>query len=120
MLTFKQMLNDDLDSTFFNLGEFGETVTLTRAGESFTMKAIFDVQCLDGEDIGGETAISHRPRLHVRAVDLPNRVARKSDKWSIAQNELHDAAELYAVDIASEADGVVVIELEYQSRAVNG
>lgn len=119
MSTFKQMLNEDLDSTFFNTEEFGEKVVLTRDGVSFEMNGMFDVQCLDGEDIAGMDAISHRPRLFVRAVDLPNHVARKNDRWSISSNDLHEAAELYAVDFASEADGVVVIELEYQRKVSN-
>lgn len=119
-MSFKSDMNDDLQSVFFNLEEFGEQVTLTRSGTQYSMCGMFGVQCLDGETLGNDvSAISHRPRITVRSADLPGGVARKGDLWTVAETPLHRSASLRAVDFASEADGVVVIQLEYRRATSN-
>lgn len=116
-MSFKSDMNDDLQSVFFNIEEFGEQVTLTRSGTQYSMRGMFDVQCLDGETLGNDvSAISHRPRLFVRSVDLPECKARKNDLWDVAATPQHPAYALRAVDFAFEADGVVVYQLEFRRR----
>lgn len=119
-MSFKDDLNSDLDTVFFDLDEFGEQVTLTRGAQSYTMRGLYDVQCLDGETLEGDvSAISHRPCITVSSADLPGGVARKGDLWTVAETPLHRSASLRAVDFASEADGVVVIQLEYRRATSN-
>lgn len=119
-MSFKDDMIEDLDAVFFNLEEHGEQLTLTRGDCNFTMKGLYDVQCLDGETLEGDvSAISHRPCITVSSADLPGGVARKGDLWTVAETPLHRSASLRAVDFASEADGVVVIQLEYRRATSN-
>lgn len=113
MQSFRTALVDDLDSNFFSIEEFGESVTLTRGGSSHTMQALYDAPSLDGLDIGSSVdAIAHRPRLFVRASALPEGTPRKGDSFTLASTEFHAALNLKAVDFVFEKDGVVVYKLQ--------
>lgn len=110
---FRTQLTEDLEATFFNTEEFGETVTLTRGNASVAIRGLFDAPGIEGgEQLGGEVgAISHAPRLFVRSADLPDNKPTKADIFSIEANEFHKARKMRAVDFVFEQDGTVVYRL---------
>lgn len=114
-MTFKGMLQNDIDNVFANPKEFGEVVELVRNGAKFTLNAIYDRQALDGSDIGADVeAISHRPRLFVNSAKLPGGEPMKGDTFILQANEWHKANVYVAVDFAKEIDGSVTYELQIQ------
>lgn len=110
---FRTQLTEDLNAAFFNPGEFGESVVLTRGKTSVTMNALFDAPGIDnGEQLGGDvSATSHAPRLFVRSADLPDNKPAKGDVFTLEANEFHIARKLRAVDFVFEQDGTVVYRL---------
>jgi hypothetical protein len=112
-MSFLGFLNDDLNSNFFEISEFGEEAILLRNGSSFKLRVLYDKQALEGgESVGGDIpAISHSPRLFVRSADLPDGKAKKGDEFSLSANEIHPAGKLRAVDFADEKNGCVVYRL---------
>lgn len=120
MNAFSEMLNDDLDAVFIDREAFGSAVVLVRGADRFSMNGLYDAQALEsGESLGPDvTAISHRPRLVVRKVDLPGQVARKSDVFEIeSKSGFQKFMKLKAVDFADESDGTVTYRLELVKKA---
>lgn len=124
MSAFSEMLNEDLDAVFIDREAFGSAVVLVRGSERFSMNGLYDAQALEsGESLGPDvTAISHRPRLVVRKVDLPGQVARKGDVFEIdMKSGFQKSLKLKAVDFADESDGTVTYQLELVKKvSVNG
>ena len=115
MSAFSESLNEDLDGVFFDVEAFGDVVVLVRGGTRVSMHGLYDTQALEsGESLGPDvTAISHRPRLVVRKVDLPGQVARKGDVFEIEMKSgFQKSLKLKAVDFADESDGTVTYQLE--------
>lgn len=109
MATFLEDLTDDLAETFFNVEEFGESITLTRGETSATIKGLFDTPVANADSMGIDVeAIAHYPRLFVRQADLPNGKPRKNDRFVLASNQFHSSISLVALDYVFEKDGVVV------------
>lgn len=115
MSAFSEMLNDDLDAVFIDREAFGNAVVLVRGSDRFPMNGLYDAQALEpGEPVGPDVAaISHRPRLVVRKVDLPGQVARKGDVFEIeTKSGFQKFMKLKAVDFADESDGTITYQLE--------
>lgn len=113
-MSFDGILKKDLQDGFLSTDVFGESVSLSRAGNSYTLKALFDTPSLDGQNLGGKVeAISHQPRLFVSLSDLPEQAASKQDVFTISNRPgFHKAGVFRAVDFANESDGVVVYKLQ--------
>lgn len=124
MSAFSESLNEDLNGVFFDVEAFGNAVVLVRGSDRIQMNGLYDAQALDsGESLGPDvTAISHRPRLVVRKVDLPRQVARKGDVFEIEMKSgFQKSLKLKAVDFADESDGTVTYQLELVKKVpVNG
>lgn len=111
-MTFLQGLEEDLHANFLCTDEFGEDVVLVRDGLRIKMPGLFDTPSLDGDALGIELeAVAHRPRLFVKASDLPGGRPRKNDVFELKQNEYHPAGCFRGVDFVFERDGVVVYRL---------
>lgn len=110
-MSFKDDLMQDLNDSFFNEDEFGESVTLTRGSNSYQMKGLFDTPGMS-EDVGEVSVIAHSPRLFVRSSDLPDSKPRKGDVFALGNTPFHRAMKLSAIDFVFEKDGVVVYRLE--------
>lgn len=112
MSEFSESLNEDLDSVFFDAEAFGDSVTLVRGNDRIAMNGLFDRQALEEVLESEVSAISHRPRLSVRKVDLPGQVALKDDVFEIAaRNGFYKSVVLRAADFADQADGIVTYQL---------
>lgn len=112
-MSFKEMYIADMRATSLNVDEFGETVTLTRGENSFTLAGCFDTPSLDGAAIGAEVeAIAHQPRLFVCAADLPEQKPERGDRFTLGATAFHAAGVYYAVDFAFEKDGSVCYKLQ--------
>lgn len=112
-MSFREMYIADMRATSLNVDEFGETVTLTRGTDSFTLAGCFDTPSLDGAAIGAEVeAIAHQPRLFVCAADLPGKKPERGDRFTLGATAFHAAGVYYAVDFAFEKDGSVCYKLQ--------
>lgn len=112
MSEFTESLNEDLDSVFFDAEAFGDSVTLVRGNDRIVMNGLFDRQALEEVLESEVSAISHRPRLSVRKVDLPGQVALKDDVFEIAERSgFYKGVVLRAADFADQADGIVTYQL---------
>lgn len=111
-MSFKDDLMQDLNDSFFNENEFGETVTLIRSGTSYQMKGLFDTPWLSNESVGEVSVIAHTPRLFVRSSDLPDSKPRKGDVFTLGSTPFHREMKLSAIDFVFEKDGTVVYSLE--------
>ena len=77
------------------------------------MSGLYDTMVVENDPSADLPAISHRPRLMVRKVDLPGQVARKGDVFELVQkNGVHKTLRLKAVEFADESYGVVTYQLE--------
>lgn len=113
MSAFSESLNEDLFDNYFNDEEFGDAVVLVRGSERISMRGLYDTMVVENDPSADLPAISHRPRLMVRKVDLPGQVARKGDVFELVQkNGVHKTLRLKAVDFADESYGVVTYQLE--------
>lgn len=113
MSAFSDSLNDDLNDVFFDVEAFGDAVVLVRGSEHFSLRGLCDTQVVENEPGTDVTAISHRPRLVVRKVDLPGQVARKGDVFELVQKDgFHKTLRLKASEFADQSDGIVVYQLE--------
>lgn len=112
MSEFTESLNEDLDRVFFDAEAFGDSVTLVRGNDRIAMNGLFDRQALEEVLESEVSAISHRPRLSVRKVDLPGQVALKDDVFEIAaRSGFYKGVVLRAADFADQADGTVTYQL---------
>lgn len=113
MSAFSESLNEDLFDNYFNDEEFGDAVVLVRGSERISMRGLYDTMVVENDPSADLPAISHRPRLMVRKVDLPGQVARKGDVFELVQkNGVHKTIRLKAVEFADESYGVVTYQLE--------
>jgi hypothetical protein len=113
MSAFSESLNEDLFDNYFNDEEFGDAVVLIRGSERISMRGLYDTMVVENDPSADLPAISHRPRLMVRKVDLPGQVARKGDVFELVQkNGVHKTLRLKAVEFADESYGVVTYQLE--------
>ena len=113
MSAFSESLNEDLFDNYFNDEEFGDAVVLVRGSERISMRGLYDTMVVENDPSADLPAISHRPRLMVRKVDLPGQVARKGDVFELVQkNGVHKNLRLKAVEFADESYGVVTYQLE--------
>lgn len=113
MSAFSESLNEDLFDNYFNDEEFGDAVILVRGSERISMRGLYDTMVVENDPSADLPAISHRPRLMVRKVDLPGQVARKGDVFELVQkNGVHKTLRLKAVEFADESYGVVTYQLE--------
>lgn len=113
MSAFSESLNEDLFDNYFNDEEFGDAVVLVRGSERISMRGLYDTMVVENDPSADLPAISHRPRLIVRKVDLPGQVARKGDVFELVQkNGVHKTLRLKAVEFADESYGVVTYQLE--------
>lgn len=113
MSAFSESLNEDLFDNYFNDEEFGDAVVLVRGSERISMRGLYDAMVVENDPSADLPAISHRPRLMVRKVDLPGQVARKGDVFELVQkNGVHKTLRLKAVEFADESYGVVTYQLE--------
>lgn len=113
MSAFSESLNDDLNNVFFDAEAFGDAVVLVRGSERISMRGLYDTMVVENDPSADLPAISHRPRLMVRKVDLPGQVARKGDVFELVQkNGAHKTLRLKAVEFADESYGVVTYQLE--------
>lgn len=113
MSAFSESLNEDLFDNYFNDEEFGDAVVLVRGSERISMSGLYDTMVVENDPSADLPAISHRPRLMVRKVDLPGQVARKGDVFELVQkNGVHKTLRLKAVEFADESYGVVTYQLE--------
>lgn len=113
MSAFSESLNEDLFDNYFNDEEFGDAVVLVRGSERISMRGLYDTMVVENDPSADLPAISHRPRLMVRKVDLPGKVARKGDVFELVQkNGVHKTLRLKAVEFADESYGVVTYQLE--------
>lgn len=113
MSAFSESLNEDLFDNYFNDEEFGDAVVLVRGSERISMCGLYDTMVVENDPSADLPAISHRPRLMVRKVDLPEQVARKGDVFELVQkNGVHKTIRLKAVEFADESYGVVTYQLE--------
>ena len=113
MSAFSESLNEDLFDNYFNDEEFGDAVVLVRGSERISMRGLYDTMVVENDPSADLPAISHRPRLMVRKVDLPGQVARKGDVFELVQkNGVHKTVRLKAVEFADESYGVVTYQLE--------
>ena len=113
MSAFSESLNEDLFDNYFNDEEFGDAVVLVRGSERISMRGLYDTMVVENDPSADLPAISHRPRLMVRKVDLPGQVARKGDVFELVQkNGVHKTLRLKAVEFADESYGVVTYQLE--------
>lgn len=113
MSAFSESLNEDLFDNYFNDEEFGDAVVLVRGSERISMRGLYDTMVVENDPSADLPAISHRPRLMVRKVDLPGQVARKGDVFELVQkNGVHKTLRLKAVEFADESYGVVIYQLE--------
>ena len=113
MSAFSESLNEDLFDNYFNDEEFGDAVVLVRGSERISIRGLYDAMVVENDPSADLPAISHRPRLMVRKVDLPGQVARKGDVFELVQkNGVHKTLRLKAVEFADESYGVVTYQLE--------
>lgn len=114
MSAFSESLNDDLNDVFFDVEAFGDDVTLIRGSERIALRGLYDTMVVENDPGPDVAAISHRPRLSVRKIDLPGQVARKGDVFEIVQKKdgFHKTLKLKAVEFADESYGVVTYQLE--------
>lgn len=113
MSAFSESLNEDLDGVFFDVEAFGDAVVLVRGSERYSMRGLYDTMVVEDDPSTDVAAISHRPRLSVRKIDLPGQVARKGDVFELVQKDgFHKPLRLKAVEFADESNGVVVYQLE--------
>jgi len=113
MSAFSESLNEDLFDNYFNDEEFGDAVVLVRGSERISMRGLYDTMVVENDPSADLPAISHRPRLMVRKVDLPGQVARKGDVFELVQkNGVHKTLRLKATEFADESYGVVTYQLE--------
>ena len=113
MSAFSESLNEDLFDNYFNDEEFGDAVVLVRGSERISINGLYDTMVVENDPSADLPAISHRPRLMVRKVDLPGQVARKGDVFELVQkNGVHKTLRLKAVEFADESYGVVTYQLE--------
>lgn len=113
MSAFSESLNEDLFDNYFNDEEFGDAVVLVRGSERISMRGLYDTMVVENDPSADLPAISHRPRLMVRKVDLPGQVARKGDVFELVQkNGVHKTLRMKAVEFADESYGVVTYQLE--------
>lgn len=113
MSAFSESLNEDLFDNYFNDEEFGDAVVLVRGSERISMRGLYDTMVVENDPSADLPAISHRPRLIVRKVDLPGQVARKGDVFELVQkNGVHKTLRLKAVEFADESYGVITYQLE--------
>lgn len=113
MSAFSESLNEDLFDNYFNDEEFGDAVVLVRGSERISLRGLYDTMVVENDPSADLPAISHRPRLMVRKVDLPGQVARKGDVFELVQkNGVHKTLRLKAVEFADESYGVVTYQLE--------
>lgn len=113
MSAFSESLNEDLFDNYFNDEEFGDAVVLVRGSERISMRGLYDTMVVENDPSADLPAISHRPRLMVRKVDLPGQVARKGDVFELVQkNGVHKTLRLKAVEFVDESYGVVTYQLE--------
>lgn len=113
MSAFSDSLNDDLNDVFFDVEAFGDAVVLVRGSERYSMHGLYDTMVVEDDPSTDVTAISHRPRLVVRKVDLPGQVARKGDVFELVQKDgFHKTLRLKASEFADQSDGIVVYQLE--------
>lgn len=113
MSAFSESLNEDLFDNYFNDEEFGDAVVLVRGSERISMRGLYDTMVVENDPSADLPAISHRPRLMVRKVDLPGQVARKGDVFELVQkNGVHKTLRLKAVEFADESYGVVTYQFE--------
>ena len=113
MSAFSESLNEDLNNAFFDVEAFGDALVLIRGSERISMRGLYDTMVVENDPSADLPAISHRPCLMVRKVDLPGQVARKGDVFEIVlKNGLHKTLKLKAVEFADESYGVVTYQLE--------
>ena len=113
MSAFSESLNDDLKDVFLDVEAFGDAVVLVRGNERISLCGLYDTQVLENEPGPDVTAISHRPRLIVRKVDLPGKVARKGDVFELVlKNGFHKTLRLKDSEFADQSDGTVIYQLE--------
>lgn len=113
MSAFSESLNEDLFDNYFNDEEFGDAVVLVRGSGRISMRGLYDTMVVENDPSADLPAISHRPRLMVRKVDLPGQVARKGDVFELVQkNGVHKTLRLKVVEFADESYGVVTYQLE--------
>ena len=113
MSAFSESLNEDLFDNYFNDEEFGDAVVLVRGSERYSMPGLYDTMVVEDDPSTDVAAISHRPRLSVRKIDLPGQVARKGDVFEIVQKDgFHKTLRLKASVFADQSDGIVVYRLE--------
>lgn len=113
MSAFSESLNEDLNDVFFDVEAFGDAVTLVRGNVRYSIRGLYDTMVVANDPGPDVNAISHRPRLVVRKVDLPGQVARKGDVFEIVQKDgFHKTLKLKAVEYADESYGVVTYQLE--------
>ena len=113
MSAFSESLNEDLNDVFFDVEAFGDAVVLVRGSDRISMRGLYDTMVVGNDPSADLSAISHRPRLVVRKVDLPGQVARKGDVFEIVQKDgFHKTLRLKASEFADQSDGIVVYQLE--------
>ena len=113
-MALRDDLEADLNANFFNVDEFGETVTLHRGNAETSMQGLYDTPVMTDDSIGPDVnAIEHFPRLFVRQRDLPDGRPAKNDKFVLSANQFHSALTLIANDFIFEKDGVVVYRCKY-------
>ena len=112
-MSFRSDLTDDLSTNFFNVDEFGETVSLTRGQTQVSLPGLYDTPVVQNELGADSTAIEHFPRLFVRQADLPGGKPAKNDVFDLASTDFHTAIKLVALDYVFEKDGVVCYRCKY-------
>ena len=113
-MAFRDDLTDDLNANFFNVEEFGETVTLKRGNAEVTLQGLFDTPVADDSGDEGVSSIRHYPRLFVRQADLPDGKPVKDDSFVLGSTGFHSAIALTAIDFVFEKDGVVVYRCKHK------
>ncbi len=113
MSAFSESLNEDLNDVFFDVEAFGDAVVLVRGSERYSMHGLYDTMVVEDDPSTDVAAISHRPCLSVRKIDLPGQVARKGDVFELVQKDgFHKTLRLKASEFADQSDGIVVYQLE--------
>jgi hypothetical protein len=108
-MSFRDDLTEDLNANFFNVEEFGETITLRRGNAEASIQCLYDSPVISDASVGTDVnTVEHFPRLFVRSVDLPDGKPQRDDRFDLASTEFHSAISLIAMDFVFEKDGTVM------------
>lgn len=109
----REDMNADMVSNHLNPDEFGEMVSYTPAGGSpVTIPGAFDEVPLSVEMGADVPAIGSRPRLIVRAIDLPAGSPKKGDRVTLSATPWHKAGKWRVEDVGDDKLGHVELFLQ--------